>query len=74
MSEKDDKKNPVVAFLTEMADQHDDECPVSQICHGLIVAINAGHVTTGPAQVATAQYRSNWDATFSKKASQYGAN
>ena len=69
MSDEKKQENPVVSFLEGVAAQHQEACPVNQVCKALIAGIDDGSVSTssGPAQVATEAYRNNYATIFGKK-------
>jgi hypothetical protein len=72
MSDDKKKEHPVAAVLRREAAVHQDECPAKALFTEFADAID-GHeaenaaTSDGPAQVATPQYRSNWDTIFGKK-------
>lgn len=61
---KDDEKDDVSTILHVLADQHDDECPLGQAFRGMA---RAAESSGGPAQVATEQYRRNYEGIFGNK-------
>jgi hypothetical protein len=65
-------ENPVAAVLRRAAAEHREDCGVGQIFRQFADALegrDAENATSagGPAQVATAQYRNNYDTIFGKK-------
>ena len=70
---KDDKSRITAETLHMMAKQHQEDCPLGQLLGSLATAIDEGDEGAecsnggGPAQVATARYRRNYDNIFGNK-------
>jgi hypothetical protein len=56
-----------------IAEQHDDDCPLGEAARVIRDGCRDAHETLaaskGPAQVATDDYRRNWDGIFGAKSS-----
>lgn len=69
MSDDNKKEHPVAAVLRREAAMHEDECPAKALFTEFADAIDGRETanaatSNGPAQVATPQYRTNYDAIF----------
>lgn len=66
----DNKKgeHPVAAVLRREAARHQDACPAKALFTEFADAIEERETaSSGPAQVATEQYRNNYETIFGKK-------
>jgi len=68
----DDDEKKVLEAVARVADHLETEhrphgCVVAAFAHALGRAARATATQSGPAQVATAEYRNNWDGIFGKK-------
>jgi hypothetical protein len=61
----DDTKKDLDKLLSHVSRQHPGACLTGEFARAVQARLASG--SSGPARVATAQYRSNWDGIFGAK-------
>ena len=71
MRDDDTKKKKMLTALADaterIRDQHREGCHIRAVADQLSGLYRAAATGSGPAQVATADYRASWERTFSGK-------